>query len=286
MGRRRPQAAHPGAMSAARYAITAVDKPGSKARKVCTKCRVEKELSEFGCRSDTKSKLRSACRSCAVASAAAWKAANKERAAANLKAWRKANRDKTLASKRAWNKAHPESARQHKRTSYLKLKAAGRSQQKSKEYRAKNRSACDKRAADWKKANPERSRELARIWHGKKYANDPLHRFKECVRARTRSAFKTKTARRSIRSAGTRELLGCSFEFAKAYIEARFKPGMSWANQGKWHIDHIRPCVSFDLSDPEQQRQCFHYSNLQPLWWHENIKKSDTLPGPHQACLL
>jgi len=50
---------------------------------------------------------------------------------------------------------------------------------------------------------------------------------------------------------------------------------MSWDNYGYrgWHIDHIRPCASFDLTDPEQQRECFHYTNLQPLWWQDNLRK-------------
>ena len=52
---------------------------------------------------------------------------------------------------------------------------------------------------------------------------------------------------------------------------------MTWQNHGKfgWHIDHINPCSRFNLSDIEQQKQCFHYSNLQPLWWWENLKKSN-----------
>lgn len=52
---------------------------------------------------------------------------------------------------------------------------------------------------------------------------------------------------------------------------------MSWENYGfyGWHIDHIKPCSKFDLTDPKQQEQCFHYSNLQPLWAIENFKKSD-----------
>ena len=59
------------------------------------------------------------------------------------------------------------------------------------------------------------------------------------------------------------------------HLEAQFKPGMTWDNYGLkgWHVDHIRPCASFDLRDPEQQRRCFHYTNLQPLWAEENLKK-------------
>jgi hypothetical protein len=50
---------------------------------------------------------------------------------------------------------------------------------------------------------------------------------------------------------------------------------MSWENYGKWHIDHIIPCSSFNLSLPEEQRNCFHYSNLQPLWAKDNIFKAN-----------
>ena len=56
-------------------------------------------------------------------------------------------------------------------------------------------------------------------------------------------------------------------EYAKAY---RIKMGFRG-----WHIDHIKPCASFDLTDPKQQQQCFHYSNLQPLWWYDNLSKGD-----------
>ena len=78
---------------------------------------------------------------------------------------------------------------------------------------------------------------------------------------------------RGIKSAHTMELLGCSIEEVKQHLEKQFKPGMSWDNHGKWHIDHIKPCCSFDLTKPEEQRVCFHYSNLQPLWAEENLSK-------------
>lgn len=52
---------------------------------------------------------------------------------------------------------------------------------------------------------------------------------------------------------------------------------MSWDNYGYrgWHIDHIKPCSSFNLSDIKEQKKCFHYSNMQPLWWKDNIAKSN-----------
>jgi hypothetical protein len=52
---------------------------------------------------------------------------------------------------------------------------------------------------------------------------------------------------------------------------------MTMENQGKWHIDHIIPCASFDLRCPVQQLACFHYNNLQPLWAEDNIRKRDKI---------
>lgn len=52
---------------------------------------------------------------------------------------------------------------------------------------------------------------------------------------------------------------------------------MTWANYGEWHIDHILPCASFNLSDYKEQQKCFHYTNLQPLWAVDNYKKHDKI---------
>jgi len=80
-----------------------------------------------------------------------------------------------------------------------------------------------------------------------------------------------------IKSDHTTKLLGCSIEEAKHHLENQFKIGMSWSNYGHtgWHIDHIKPCAAFDLSKPEEQQKCFHYTNIQPLWAKENLIKSD-----------
>jgi len=69
--------------------------------------------------------------------------------------------------------------------------------------------------------------------------------------------------------------LGCTIEELKAYLEAKFEPGMDWDNWGRygWHIDHIQPLASFDLTDREQFLVAFHYTNLQPLWASDNIRK-------------
>jgi hypothetical protein len=59
-------------------------------------------------------------------------------------------------------------------------------------------------------------------------------------------------------------------------LEDQFEDGMAWENHGEWHIDHRRPCSSFDLVNEEEQRMCFHHTNLQPMWGAENISKSDS----------
>ena len=65
-------------------------------------------------------------------------------------------------------------------------------------------------------------------------------------------------------------LIGCDIEYLMYYLQCQFIKGMNWNNYGKWHIDHIRPCYTFDLSKEIEQQQCFHYANLRPLWAKEN----------------
>jgi len=88
------------------------------------------------------------------------------------------------------------------------------------------------------------------------------------LRSRIREALKGKS-----KSQHTLGLLDCSIKQLKQHLENLFKPGMTWNNYGNWHIDHIKPCALFDLSKPEEQRKCFHYTNLQPLWATDNLKK-------------
>ncbi|WP_323041065.1 hypothetical protein [Gemmobacter sp.] len=102
----------------------------------------------------------------------------------------------------------------------------------------------------------------------KHHANNPHRQIANKLRVRVGDALKNNGARKA---AKTMELIGCTIEHLMAHLERQFQPGMTWANQGEWHIDHIRPCASFDLTDPELQRHCFHWSNLQPLWAAENL---------------
>ncbi len=77
----------------------------------------------------------------------------------------------------------------------------------------------------------------------------------------------------------TFEAVGCTVAELKTHLESQFKPGMSWDNRSEWHVDHIRPLASFDLTDPAQFKQAWHYSNLQPLWEAENLSKGCKYEG-------
>jgi AraC-like DNA-binding protein len=94
-------------------------------------------------------------------------------------------------------------------------------------------------------------------------------RLKKRAMSRIWSAMK----KQSVNARGSFKLVGCSPEELRQHIEKQFEPGMSFENYGEWHVDHIRPCASFDLSKADQMSECFNWRNLQPLWAFENISK-------------
>jgi len=96
-----------------------------------------------------------------------------------------------------------------------------------------------------------------------KRKNNPVFKLSQNLRCRMRCALKG-----IIKSDTTFNLVGCSSQFLKEYIESKFLPGMTWENYRMygWHVDHIKPCCTFNLLDIEEQKKCFHYTNLRPLW--------------------
>jgi hypothetical protein len=113
------------------------------------------------------------------------------------------------------------------------------------------------------RANKQNVRTTKRAYELKKYKTDPLFKLKKCLRVRTHAAI------RGLRRSAL-DLLGASVETVKEYLTSLFLPGMTWDNYGTWHVDHIKPCAKFDLTIPTQQKLCFHYTNLQPLWALDN----------------
>jgi len=96
-------------------------------------------------------------------------------------------------------------------------------------------------------------------------------RLKSNLRVRLRAALKT-----NAKTGSAVADLGCAVPELKAHLEVQFKPGMTWKNWSRagWHIDHIRPLASFDLTDRKQFLAACHYTNLQPLWFEDHIKKT------------
>ena len=149
----------------------------------------------------------------------------------------------------------------------------------SKEYYIKNK----ERLKAWKIQNKEKL-----ITYHREYDKRPevRKRRREYLRnkSKTDSNYKLrmvlanhihralKCARKTNR---TINLLGCTIEEAKRYIESQWLPGMTWDNHAPdgWHIDHIKPCNTFNLTDPKQQEICFHYTNLRPLWYKDNLSR-------------
>ena len=127
-------------------------------------------------------------------------------------------------------------------------------------------------------ARPEvraRQNHLTRIRMQKRRNEDPVYRMECAVRNRTRKALQG-----ILKDGKSLDLIGCTPKTLRLIVESKFEPGMTWDNYGsEWHVDHIIPLSAYDLTDPEQQRQAFHYTNLQPLWAHENLAKGDEVPG-------
>ena len=122
-------------------------------------------------------------------------------------------------------------------------------------------------------------RKYYKNWINKKLKTDPHFKLKQALSHRIWGALKGQ-----VKSKRTMELLGCTIDELWIHMESKFTEGMTKENYGKWHVDHIMPCASFDLSDPEQQAKCFHYTNLQPLWALDNIKKGNRVQIKATMC--
>jgi hypothetical protein len=148
-----------------------------------------------------------------------------------------------------------------------------------KDYLAKKRAEYYSRYREKSKTlrtTPEaRARRNQRIAERRK--TDFKFRFATSLRQRTTTEFKKRHVKQTLR---TKELFGKSMPETMKYIESLLQPGMKWINHTfyGWHVDHIVPCAAFDLKDINQQKACFHYTNLQPIWYVENLDKRDYLP--------
>lgn len=176
-----------------------------------------------------------------------------------LSNYRKKNKRQLDEYDKRWKKANKEKI--NARRKELRLKNKEEINKKKREYYAKNK--------DKFKRDPE----YYKNYYNNRYKNDPEFRIKVNLRNRLNMAIK-----KEIKSGSAIKNLGCSVGELKNYLESQFQTGMSWDNYGLhgWHIDHIKPLDSFDLTNPEEFKKACNYKNLQPLWAEDNLKKGST----------
>jgi len=190
-------------------------------------------------------------------------------------------RKRHAESVREWGKRHPEKLRENRQKSYLRnrdarlanMKAwAARNPEKVREIKQThyiaNREKIIQRAVEFNRT--KRGLENRARWSRNRKETDLSYRLGCNLRCRIWWALNNQNAKKLIRTA---ELIGCPVSFLEKHVQDQFKPGMTWENYGEWHIDHVMPCARFDLTDPLQQKICFHFTNLQPLWAKENLSK-------------
>ncbi len=137
----------------------------------------------------------------------------------------------------------------------------------------------DKMRTNGKTYYEQNKKELNNIQHlrkKQKRLDDPTFRLEENLRCRMTGAIMKQKGEKSLT---TKQLLSAPISIVRDHLEQQFKPNMTWNNHGitGWHIDHIIPCSSFDLTKEEEQKKCFHYTNLQPLWFDENLAKGTNI---------
>jgi hypothetical protein len=215
--------------------------------KVCSKCKEEKKVCEFGNLKKSKDGLLNYCKQC-----------NNKRS----KKYRKDYYEKTLEQQRKWRSKNPEWVKSVNSKNYLK----------NKEY-------YKTRVKEWYKNNPQKRKQYRENYKPRKQErrkerneNDPIFNLVNRVRYRIIKYLKIKNITKKNK---TFEIVGCTPQELKEHLEKKFLSGMTWENRNEWHIDHIIP-LSSAKSEDEILKLC-HYTNLQPLWANDNIRKSNKI---------
>ncbi len=241
--------------------------------KFCKKCNQEKPVCDFYKNSTKKSGFTSSCKECF----AKYYRKNREKAKANNAKYRRENSEKIKSRRAKYYRENSEKIKKYYRENSEKIKS-----RRAKYYR-ENPEKIKAKNAKYRRENPEKIKELLAKYRRenrekikeylkKCYKNDDNFKIRVLLRGRILDSLKAQSAKKSNK---TLELIGCSVNELWEHLEGQFTDGMTRQNQGEWHIDHIKPCSAFDLTDPKQQKECFNYKNLQPLWAQDNLKKSN-----------
>lgn len=208
----------------------------------------------------------------AINPATEWRRKNADRARLRERRWYAKNRLKLQRRKRAWRHARREHCAKQQRAYRLKRPEYFRTRSLGYYYKNRDRQLARARRVNSTPRGRIRNADYAR----RRYKTNPHARFRALI---ARQVHKKLESQRAIKSAKLCKLLGTTIAGLRAHLESLFKPGMSWANKGQWHIDHVKPCALFDLRDPLQQMECFNYKNLQPLWAQDNLTKGKKYPN-------
>ena len=199
------------------------------------------------------------------------------------KGYNRANEDKLKTLQKEYAKVNADSIRL-KKQEYYQVNADVINQ-KQKTYRKLN---VDSIKVVQKKYYQDNANSLSE-YHKKYYKDnaDSIHskinqrkktdiNFKLACSLRTRLG---KAIKRGPKRGSAIKDLGCTIPELKQYIESKFQEGMTWENHSfsGWHIDHVIPLASFDLTDRDQFLKACHYTNLQPLWAEDNLKKGNKI---------
>jgi len=240
--------------------------------RLCAKCQAR------GRRSAAAARVRDA--DALNARAAAWRARNPERLAVYREATAGrehdryvANRDERLARNASYREANREKILEQQRASYRINREARLAQVAA--YKAANpeKAALASRRSVAKNADKHHARRRAYV--ERRLREDPLWKLGRALRSRASDKLRKHMAGQLGKGAiGMREL-GCTLEHLRHHLESQFELGMSWDNWSRtgWHIDHRTPLAHFDLAQPEQRARAFHFTNLQPLWAIDNLRK-------------
>jgi len=245
--------------------------------KICTKCNEEKpaDSDHFNKHPRGKFGLNSKCKVCEKKYKKQYQDKNRAKLIQQKREYYAENREEINAHRRERNST--EEAKKKKSEQNKKYREANKEKikQKHKLYYEKNK-GCPEFQKKKKDYAQKWNRGKRKEWHKKRMKNDPSYRISLSLRKSVCRYVKQKSVR-------TFDLVGCSPDELRQHLEAQWTEGMSWDNYGvyvkgepmKWHIDHIIPCDSFDLTNETEQAECFHYSNLQPMWGIDNIRKSN-----------
>ena len=183
------------------------------------------------------------------------------------------HKDEIIARRKIWEEVNSDIIKEKSRIKRQKNKEI--IQEYHREYYQQNKERLIKQSNTYYKHNQEKVQMRHSKYYRMKIHSDINFKLAAKLRNRLNDALNGK--RKYISAVKD---LGCTVDELRIYLESKFQPGMTWDNYGKWHVDHIMPISSFDLSDPEQQKAVCHYTNLQPLWAIDNLKKGDKILEP------